>query len=310
MPKNYHLGDILKKKAARKGAAVFAVSRQERLRKNPVRTLATAGLRRAYYGLLALGIVPEVIKAKTFWGDFIYGPARPAFPVLMDGFLGGSDLLLTNFFIEQLREGDIVVDGGANFGWYTMLASFLVGEAGQVHAFEPTPRTFEALQKNAHQKRNVFPNQVALHNHSGTVSFFDHGRKYEVHNQIPMTEALRHAAEAQAKNPNMRVLTVPAITIDAYCQTHGIVPKLIKLDLEGGEPEAIEGATETLKHHPIVVTEMLGKNRRDARTNKMLQTMQGLGYRPFVLDAVWGLSPYNIEIPVDLADVVFMAGIA
>jgi len=48
---------------------------------------------------------------------------------------------LTRAIIEKLRPGDTFVDIGAHVGYYTILASLLVGAEGHVVAFEPTPRT-------------------------------------------------------------------------------------------------------------------------------------------------------------------------
>ena len=47
--------------------------------------------------------------------------------------------LTTALLIETIKEGDIVVDIGANIGYFTLLAARLVGENGRVYAFEPEP---------------------------------------------------------------------------------------------------------------------------------------------------------------------------
>src|SRR5439155_11981653 len=61
-----------------------------------------------------------------------------------------------------LRRGDRVVDGGAHIGYLTLLASRCVGPSGEVHAFEPVPRTFAALGENVRLNRatNVRTNRV------------------------------------------------------------------------------------------------------------------------------------------------------
>ena len=48
----------------------------------------------------------------------------------------------------QLGPGDTFIDVGANFGYYTVIASKLVGEPGQVTAFEPDPVSFRLLGRN------------------------------------------------------------------------------------------------------------------------------------------------------------------
>ncbi len=54
---------------------------------------------------------------------------------------GVLDLPLTSLFLEKLGRGMCVVDLGANLGYFTMLASKIVGPSGRVYAFEPDPTT-------------------------------------------------------------------------------------------------------------------------------------------------------------------------
>ncbi len=54
----------------------------------------------------------------------------------------------TQIIREQIKEGDIVIDVGANIGYYTLIFAQLVGKTGKVFAFEPEPKNFEILKKN------------------------------------------------------------------------------------------------------------------------------------------------------------------
>jgi hypothetical protein len=49
---------------------------------------------------------------------------------------------------KVLREGDVVIDVGANIGFFTVLASLLVGPAGRVVAFEPEADNLARLRAN------------------------------------------------------------------------------------------------------------------------------------------------------------------
>jgi len=55
----------------------------------------------------------------------------------------------TSLLVSRLKPGDVFVDVGANIGYFTILAASLVGEQGQVFAFEPDPANFALLTKNS-----------------------------------------------------------------------------------------------------------------------------------------------------------------
>lgn len=78
-------------------------------------------------------------------------------------FFGIFEHNLTYYTMDRLREGDLYVDVGANIGYFTLLASRCVGNAGKVIAVEADPVTFAALSKNLERNdcRNVVPCNVA-----------------------------------------------------------------------------------------------------------------------------------------------------
>ncbi len=53
----------------------------------------------------------------------------------------------TGIFLKDVRTGGVVLDIGANIGYYTLIAARLVGPAGRVYAFEPDPENFKLLKK-------------------------------------------------------------------------------------------------------------------------------------------------------------------
>jgi len=56
---------------------------------------------------------------------------------------------LTRVILKSLfKRGMVFVDGGANFGLYSILASKIIGSEGQIHAFEPHPEVFQILKSN------------------------------------------------------------------------------------------------------------------------------------------------------------------
>jgi hypothetical protein len=76
----------------------------------------------------------------------------------------------THWFVQSLRRGDLMVDVGANVGYYTILGALLVGETGRVYAFEPDPVSFEILRRNVafHDLGNLVLEQKAVSNKPGS----------------------------------------------------------------------------------------------------------------------------------------------
>ena len=108
-------------------------SRLKRLLKDPLRTFY-------FYVQQSIGYIrPFKVTYTTLWGSKMRFFLPEGGMVYYYGFWEAN---LTNFFINFLKEGDVFIDIGAHVGYYSVLASDLVGASGKVYAFEPTPRTF------------------------------------------------------------------------------------------------------------------------------------------------------------------------
>jgi FkbM family methyltransferase len=164
-----------------------------------------------------------------------------------------------------LRPGDRVVDGGAHIGYLTLLASRCVGPSGEVHAFEPVPRTFAALEENVRLNgaANVRLNRVALAARAGELEL-----------EVPIDpdgEGLLAWGATSIHLGRGSIERAPAMTLDEYSRVHGLARiALLKLDLEGAELEALRGMEELLRGSRIayVVCEL----------NTFLADAQGQSY--------------------------------
>jgi FkbM family methyltransferase len=129
--------------------------------------------------------------------------------------------------------GGVVIDGGAAEGDSAELFLRQTGPGGSVHAFEPTPNTFARLSAFAASlpPGRVIPVNKALHRKNATVSFFE---AYAMHHGNKVCE------EGGTK--------VEAVALDEYVDAAGIEKlHLIKLDVEGGEMDALLGARRTIR---------------------------------------------------------------
>ena len=88
----------------------------------------------------------------------------------------------THWFVKSLRPGDVVVDVGANVGYYTIIAGKLVGEAGRVYAFEPDPVSFELLRAMSAWTGSItsFSNRKPYRTKKGRWSFLSRKRTREI----------------------------------------------------------------------------------------------------------------------------------
>ncbi len=87
-------------------------------------------------------------------------------------FFGEYEKVLSRIASALIRQGDICIDVGANFGWYTTLMGLHCGPEGEVHAFEPVPLSYRELKKNHELSGSpyIYINELALGDRNGTVS--------------------------------------------------------------------------------------------------------------------------------------------
>jgi len=138
--------------------------------------------------------------------------------------------LTTEMFKETVKEGDTVVDLGANVGYYTLLAARLVGQKGKVYAFEPEPLNYGLLLKNIEINGydNVVPLQKAVSNTTGMVGLFLDSKDTGAHS-IYQPEDKREVVE------------VESVTLDEFFKDKGYRIDVIKMDVEGAEMAALLG---------------------------------------------------------------------
>jgi FkbM family methyltransferase len=167
-------------------------------------------------------------------GAFLWGEYEPA---------------TTAVFMEVVTDGDAVVDVGAHWGYFTLLAASLCGERGRVFAFEPHLKNFALLTKNveANGLTNVVVVQKAVANHTGTAKLFQ-ARSSAGHSlcSIPPGWRLPHGCPNDA-------IGVDTVALDDFCAQSSVEPRLIKIDIEGAEPLALAGMQCLIERNPLLV---------------------------------------------------------
>jgi FkbM family methyltransferase len=154
--------------------------------------------------------------------------------------LGFAEQKKRKLFEKSIRKDGIVLDIGANVGYYTLMAARGVGAGGRVIAFEPSPRNFSFLRKHLeiNNIRNAECQQLALSNEVGTARF---------------AADIDPVAQRMTSSGNISVKTT---TIDEFLAGANIKVDLIKIDVEGAELKVLQGARNTLqKMRPKVFIE-------------------------------------------------------
>jgi FkbM family methyltransferase len=149
-----------------------------------------------------------------------------------------EDPFMAELFESSIPRGGAVVDGGAYLGYHTLLAARRVGPRGKVLSFEPNPVTYRALRRNVREngyEDRVIALPLAIGAWSGRRTFYvgadDAGKSGPF---VP--ERWREATPTRT------------LSLDSHVAGRSI--DVVKLDVDGGEVEALRGMKRTLELSP------------------------------------------------------------
>jgi len=183
--------------------------------------------------------------------------------LIMDGHW---EFPVTEFIARNVARGDIAMDLGANFGYYTLLMADLVGAQGKVHAFEPSPLTMDFLRKSV--SINGFDGRVRLR---GEAIWDKSGEKLKL--RMPMEEpknarVLPDSAKAGPAGAGMRDVVIETLALDDL--DVGNVA-FMKVDIEGAEERLWRGMRRFLERSPDVLLLLEFNSARCVDARRTLQ---------------------------------------
>lgn len=182
--------------------------------------------------------------------------------------LGGTyELRETDLFARLVAPGATVLDLGAHIGYYTLLASRLVGPTGRVFAFEPDPMNVWYLRQHARLNRcaNVEVMETAVCDRSGTVSF------------------ARGTGSGTGHVAPDGPMSVAAVRLDDFVRDRQVEPGAIKIDVEGAEAAVLGGAGETLRSFRPTIFLSTHSPESRARCEAVLSRLE---YRATAMDGL------------------------
>ena len=148
---------------------------------------------------------------------------------------------VTSVFQSIVKPGMTVLDIGANLGYYTVLASKLVGERGKVYAFEPEPRNYALLLRNVGLSSS---HNVQVLNEAATDFVGITGLGLSDTN--PGDHRLRSPIAWDRKE-----IQVHCTTVDDFLG-QGQAVNLAKLDIQGAERKCLRGMVKTISSNPFL----------------------------------------------------------
>jgi FkbM family methyltransferase len=236
---------------------------------------------------------------KTWFSDEMYGIEGDEWIAPSIDRTSVWDQTGTSFIVSNLQENNVILDIGANIGYYSLLYSKIVGDGGEVYSYEAIYDIFEVLKINVdinlHTSNLKIHNQ-AVSNSSGTMEFTLFSRNPGASQQTSLwndEDVLKNRLGILGETV-YETRTAQSVILDKE-----LLPQLqrldfIKFDIEGGEGCALLGMSKILEKFPNVsiVAEFLLANDECDIMGTYRYLVNEKGYKMYVIapaypDALW-----------------------
>lgn len=190
-----------------------------------------------------------------------------------------------------VRRGDVALDIGANFGQFTYRLSHLVGDEGEVHAFEPHPAQSDNLTTAERKRGNVTFHAIALSNSPGSAEL-----------AVPRVSGEPDLAMATLEDRtgggrDVDHVSVRVETLDGLLADRPRPVDFIKCDVEGHERAVLAGAAELLEADAPTMLIEIEQRHQEADIREMFTLLDELGYEGYAVraDALAPISDFDVE---------------
>ena len=235
------------------------------------RYLLRKSLSRLPYALVPVRMKMSQDDEIQFWWSYVV----PYFDATRGFFdYWGHDLGDLRFLWKNLTPGMVFLDIGAHHGLYTIVAANRLGADGVVVAFEPSSREYRRLRLHVRLNRlsSVRTEPLALGSAASTRPFF----------QVTSGDSTRGGLQPPASADQVSEISVETVRLDDYVSRFPLKRvDFVKLDVEGGEREVLEGASSVLtKFRPIFICEVLDATTQawGYKAREIILMLQSLGF--------------------------------
>jgi FkbM family methyltransferase len=189
------------------------------------------------------------------------------------GLDGWQERVSLRYWIPLCKRASTIADVGANVGIYSLVAK-AVNPSATVCAFEPIPRFFQRLVANcAANELDVRTFELALSDQEGEASLWDLPVDHHYHASLSREDVTSLSGLIER-----RVVTRTLEGLLAAENIDGV--DLLKIDVEGWEPEVIKGMGTLLRNRPTMLVEIKSLER----ATRIEELVVGMGYEFYDID--------------------------
>lgn len=151
----------------------------------------------------------------------------------------------TDLIQERIFPGNIVIDIGANIGFFTLIMANIVKKEGKVFSFEPESENFQLLEKNVkvNNLSNVILENKAVGNINGETDMYLASNEDNIYSQ-----SMHRIYSSNIVSQNSTPVKIKIIRLDDFFEKLELIEKidLIKIDVEGAEFDVLKGMSKIL----------------------------------------------------------------
>jgi FkbM family methyltransferase len=177
----------------------------------------------------------------------------------------------------NVREGQVIIDVGANVGYYTIQLSKKIGSTGKIIAIEPDTDTFDILRQNCNLNNlnNVELQNVAVGAKNEKIKLF----RSDTHSGI----------SSLVENVGSNSITIDAITLDGLLGDKYKKINWVKIDVEGYEVFVLKGAEKSLSRIETILIEIHEEilRQNDQSPQDVIQILKESGFAIHTFQEYW-----------------------
>jgi FkbM family methyltransferase len=220
-------------------------------------------------------------------GNFLYKNAFSVYKPMYALFKQKQDAFEIALLKKHIKPNHIVLDIGANIGFYAKVLSAIVGEKGLVHCFEPDVKNFNYLKKATSRLTNVKLNNKAVGSKTEKINIYT-SKNLNVDHRTYKPEEYDMEIE------------IDAVSIDDYL-LHNTNIDFIKIDIQGYEMKAIQGMRKILEKNQAIkmISEFwpYGLRKSGSSVNEYFNFLILQGFHCYLLqkNSLLPLSPEKVK---------------